>query len=70
MRRLIPVDSVLSPDQMPMLQAAIDRRIKQMKKLKYGQVDESLWLMEELEHLILLQKNNTKKVLTDKDNSL
>ena len=59
MRQLIPTNTKLTDDQMKMLQElAIPEREKELKKLRRGDIESSLFLMDELFHLRELRDNN------------
>lgn len=55
---LIPTNTKLPAFRIPMLKEAIARRLKALAKHRYGQSEESLWLMQEIEHLVELLRFN------------
>lgn len=57
-RKLIPWNTKLDADKIPSLKEAISDRETKLRKLKYGDVAESLFLMDELFHLRKLLEFN------------
>ena len=59
MRQLIPTNTKLTDEQLKMVQeVAIPERKKELGKLRQGDIEASLFLMDELYHLRELRDNN------------
>jgi len=60
-RRMIPWNSELSDENFKILsEIVIPQRRKELRKLKRGDVEESLWLMDQFEHIKKLRFYNEK----------
>lgn len=61
--RMIRADTVLTSEQRSLLNQAIKRRRAKLRRLGFGAIEQSLWLMEELEHLEELRRFNAELVM-------
>ena len=55
---LIPADTKIPAFRVPMVKEAIEGRKKRLAKLRFGQAELSLWLMDEIAHLTKLFEFN------------
>jgi hypothetical protein len=60
-RRLIDTNTVLSDEEITVLKGCIDEVKDDLRRVKKGDAESSLWLMGRLEHLIELLKFNTER---------
>jgi hypothetical protein len=65
--RMIPIETKITKEQWLGLPEIIAIRQRELSKLRYGDAEMALWLMEQLEHIIKLRDYNEPrfaKVLT------
>lgn len=60
--KMIPINTKLPLDKIPLIKESLAWREDALKKLKYGDVEESLFLMMEIEHIKKLLKFNEDNV--------
>ena len=71
MKQLIPTTTKLTDQQLKTLSdIVIPNRIEELKKLRFGDAEYALWLMDELEHLKELRDNNLNGTANDPHPSL
>jgi len=58
---MIPVDTELTEEQFNGIHAIIKERQKELKKLRYGDISMSIWLMEQLEHIKKIRDYNAPR---------
>jgi len=57
--RMIPADTLITDKQFKTLkELSIPSRAKKLGKCKIGDIESTIWLMQELEHLRKLEKYN------------
>jgi hypothetical protein len=63
---MIPIESMLTDEQLKSVkERSIPDRQKDLKKCRYGDIEMSLWLMGEIQHLKLMVVYNEEQRLGD-----
>lgn len=60
--RYVPLDHVLDEKQREVLPGIIHAKQEELGKVRYGDPESALWLMEQVEYLKQLAKNNDLEI--------